>query len=111
MLPPPPPLPGGIPPPPPFPGGPGIPPPLPFGVPAAPVLPFGLTPKKLYKPEVQLRRPNWSKFVAEDLSQDCFWTKVKEDRFENNELFAKLTLTFSAQTKSESFPLSCKGRV
>ncbi|XP_057396061.1 protein diaphanous homolog 1 isoform X1 [Balaenoptera acutorostrata] len=101
MLPPPPPLPGGIPPPPPFPGGPGIPPPLPFGVPAAPVLPFGLTPKKLYKPEVQLRRPNWSKFVAEDLSQDCFWTKVKEDRFENNELFAKLTLTFSAQTKTK----------
>nr|XP_058918845.1 protein diaphanous homolog 1 [Kogia breviceps] len=100
MLPPPPPLPGGIPPPPPFPGGPGIPPPLPFGVPAAPVLPFGLTPKKLYKPEVQLRRPNWSKFVAEDLSQDCFWTKVKEDRYENNELFAKLTLTFSAQTKT-----------
>uniref|UniRef100_A0A8C8WAI5 Protein diaphanous homolog 1 n=1 Tax=Panthera leo TaxID=9689 RepID=A0A8C8WAI5_PANLE len=113
MPPPPPPLPGGpgIPPPPPFPGGPGIPPPPPgmgmpppppfgFGVPAAPVLPFGLTPKKLYKPEVQLRRPNWSKFVVEDLSQDCFWTKVKEDRFENNELFAKLTLTFSAQTKT-----------
>ncbi|KAL2779074.1 protein diaphanous-like protein 1 isoform 1 [Daubentonia madagascariensis] len=113
MPPPPPPLPGGpgIPPPPPFPGGPGVPPPPPgmgmpppppfgFGVPAAPVLPFGLTPKKLYKPEVQLRRPNWSKFVAEDLSQDCFWTKVKEDRFENNELFAKLTLTFSAQTKT-----------
>ncbi|KAM8959021.1 protein diaphanous homolog 1 [Lycaon pictus] len=112
--PPPPPLPGGpgIPPPPPFPGGPGIPPPPPgmgmpppppfgFGVPVAPVLPFGLTPKKLYKPEVQLRRPNWSKFVAEDLSQDCFWTKVKEDRFENNELFAKLTLTFSAQTKTK----------
>ncbi|CAI9170597.1 unnamed protein product [Rangifer tarandus platyrhynchus] len=99
--PPPPPFPGGIPPPPPFPGGPGVPPPLPFGVPAAPVLPFGLTPKKLYKPEVQLRRPNWSKFVAEDLSQDCFWTKVKEDRFENSELFAKLTSTFSAQTKTK----------
>ncbi|XP_005380788.1 PREDICTED: protein diaphanous homolog 1 isoform X1 [Chinchilla lanigera] len=111
--PPPPPLPGGpgIPPPPPFPGGPSIPPPPPgmgmpppppfgFGVPAAPVLPFGLTPKKVYKPEVQLRRPNWSKFVAEDLSQDCFWTKVKEDRYENNELFAKLTHTFSAQTKT-----------
>ncbi|XP_077923504.1 protein diaphanous homolog 1 [Halichoerus grypus] len=124
MPPPPPPLPGGpgIPPPPPFPGGPGIPPPPPgmgmpppppfgFGVPAAPVLPFGLTPKKLYKPEVQLRRPNWSKFVAEDLSQDCFWTKAKEDRFENNELFAKLTLTFSAQTKSEYLPLSCTGPV
>ncbi|CAO2593829.1 Protein diaphanous homolog 1 [Lemmus lemmus] len=106
--PPPPPLPGGPglpPPPPPFPGGPGIPPPPPgMGMPPPPpfgILPFGLTPKKVYKPEVQLRRPNWSKFVAEDLSQDCFWTKVKEDRFENNELFAKLTLTFSAQTKTK----------
>ncbi|XP_012583232.1 PREDICTED: protein diaphanous homolog 1 [Condylura cristata] len=115
-IPPPPPLPGGIllpsssgiPPPPPFLGGPGIPPPPPgMGMPpppplgfGAPVLPYGLAPKKLYKPEVQLRRPNWSKFVAEDLSQDCFWTKVKEDRFENNDLFAKLTLIFSAQTKT-----------
>ncbi|KAM9064838.1 protein diaphanous homolog 1 [Sarcophilus harrisii] len=114
MPPPPPPLPGGIPPPPPLSGVPGIPPPPPgmgmpppppafggLGVTAAPVLPYGLVPKKLYKPEVQLRRPNWSKFVAEDLSQDCFWTKVKEDRFENNELFAKLTHTFSAQTKTK----------
>ena len=46
----------------------------------------------------------FAQFVAEDLSQDCFWTKVKEDRFENNELFAKLTLAFSAQTKSEYPP-------
>ncbi|XP_043347093.1 protein diaphanous homolog 1 isoform X2 [Dermochelys coriacea] len=116
--PPPPPLPGGPgippPPPPPLPGGPGIPPPPPgmgappplppgfggWGAPAAPALPYGLAPKKQYKPEVQLRRPNWSKIVAEELSQDCFWTKVKEDRFENDELFAKLTRTFSAQTKS-----------
>uniref|UniRef100_A0A8C3XKR1 Diaphanous related formin 1 n=1 Tax=Chelydra serpentina TaxID=8475 RepID=A0A8C3XKR1_CHESE len=118
MPPPPPPLPGAagmLPPPPPLPGGPGIPPPplgmgapppLPpgfggWGAPAAPALPYGLAPKKQYKPEVQLRRPNWSKIVAEELSQDCFWTKVKEDRFENDELFAKLTLTFSAQTKSK----------
>uniref|UniRef100_A0A8C4J8T5 Diaphanous related formin 1 n=1 Tax=Dromaius novaehollandiae TaxID=8790 RepID=A0A8C4J8T5_DRONO len=122
-IPPPPPLPGvvsggvggGIPPPPPPPGCPGIPPPPPgmgappplppgfggWGVPAAPVLPYGLAPKKAYKPDVQLRRPNWSKIVAEDLSQDCFWTKAKEDRFENDDLFAKLTLTFSAQTKSK----------
>ncbi|KAI5931126.1 Protein diaphanous1 [Manis javanica] len=105
-IPPPPPLPGGSgmpPPPPPLPGGPGIPPPPPFGfgVPAVPVLPYGLTPKKLYTPEVQLRRLNWSKFAAQDLSQNCFWTKVKEDRFENNELFAKLTQTFSAQTTTK----------
>ncbi|NXD10889.1 DIAP1 protein, partial [Nothocercus nigrocapillus] len=113
----PPPLPGmagGIPPPPPPPGGPGIPPPPPgMGAPppppafggwgpcAAPVLPYGLAPKKAYKPDVQLRRANWSKIVAEDLSQDCFWTKAKEDRFESEDLFAKLTVTFSAQTKCE----------
>ncbi|XP_072854474.2 protein diaphanous homolog 1 [Pogona vitticeps] len=104
MPPPPPPLPGVAPPPPPPLGGPGVPPPpMPpgFGATAAPALPFGLTPKKLYKPEVQLRRTNWSKITAQQLSEDCFWVKAKEDRFENEELFAKLTLTFStAQTKS-----------
>ncbi|XP_015266616.1 PREDICTED: protein diaphanous homolog 1 [Gekko japonicus] len=111
MPPPPPPLPGGPgmpPPPPPPPGGPGMPPPpLPPGfgamTPAAPVLPFGLAPKRVYKPEVQLRRTNWSKITAQELSQDCFWVKAKEDRFENDELFAKLTLTFSAaQSKSKA---------
>ncbi|XP_039474344.1 protein diaphanous homolog 1 isoform X1 [Oreochromis aureus] len=109
--PPPPPLPGMGPPPPP-PGGPGIPPPLPcpgmaspfgmggWGAPAPPALPFGLKPKKEYKPEVQLKRANWSKIGPEDLSENSFWIKAKEDQFENNELFAKLTLTFSSQTKT-----------
>ncbi|XP_068133876.1 protein diaphanous homolog 1 [Hyperolius riggenbachi] len=110
--PPPPPLPGGPglpPPPPPFPGGPppppgmfGGPPPPPglggWGAPAA--LPLGLVPKKEYKPEVQLKRPNWSKLTPKDLSEKSFWTQAKEDRFEKDELFAKITLTFSAQTKS-----------
>ncbi|XP_076015765.1 protein diaphanous homolog 1 isoform X2 [Genypterus blacodes] len=101
--PPPPPPPPGMGPPPP-PGPPGLPPPPPFGGwgPPAPVaLPFGLQPKKEYKPEVQLRRTNWRKIGAEDLSEKSFWTMSKEERFENNELFAKLTLTFSSQTKSE----------
>uniref|UniRef100_A0AAV2MII8 FH2 domain-containing protein n=1 Tax=Knipowitschia caucasica TaxID=637954 RepID=A0AAV2MII8_KNICA len=110
--PPPPPLPGmpGPPPPPPPPGGPGAPPPPPGpGMPpplfggwtAAPApLPYGLQPKKEYKPEVQLKRANWSKIGPEDLSESSFWTKAKEDTFENNELFAKLTLTFSSQTKT-----------
>uniref|UniRef100_A0A3B3I9L9 Diaphanous related formin 1 n=1 Tax=Oryzias latipes TaxID=8090 RepID=A0A3B3I9L9_ORYLA len=117
--PPPPPLPGmGPPPPPPPPGAPGIPPPPPgmpgmpppppfgmggWGVPAAPpALPFGLQPKKDYKPEVQLKRANWSKISPEDLSEKSFWIKAQEDQFENNELFAKLTVTFSSQTKSKS---------
>ncbi|XP_072288452.1 protein diaphanous homolog 1 [Eucyclogobius newberryi] len=109
--PPPPPLPGmGPPPPPPPPGGPGVPPPPPgLGMPpppfggwnAAPApLPYGLQPKKEYKPEVQLKRANWRKIGPEDLSESSFWTKAKEDQFENNELFAKLTLTFSSQTKT-----------
>ncbi|XP_072251390.1 protein diaphanous homolog 1 [Leuresthes tenuis] len=104
--PPPPPLPGmGPPPPPPPPGGPGAPPPPPgfgmggWGAPAPPSLPFGLQPKKEYKPEVQLKRANWSKIGSEDLSERSFWVKAKEEAFENNELFAKLTLTFSSQTK------------
>uniref|UniRef100_A0A674PBY3 Diaphanous related formin 1 n=1 Tax=Takifugu rubripes TaxID=31033 RepID=A0A674PBY3_TAKRU len=80
--PPPPPLPGMGPPPPPpppgFPGipppppGPGIPPPPPFGMVALPppALPFGLKPKKDYKPEVQLKRANWSKVSTK--SACCF---------------------------------------
>ncbi|KAF4081158.1 hypothetical protein AMELA_G00158180 [Ameiurus melas] len=116
MPPPPPPLPGapGMPPPPPPPPGlpgmpppppmPGMPPPPPggFGTWAAPVpqLPFGLQPKKEYKPEVQLKRANWSKIAAEDLSESSFWVKSKEARFENNELFSRLTLAFSSQTKT-----------
>ncbi|KAM8971907.1 protein diaphanous homolog 1 [Pelodytes ibericus] len=118
-IPPPPPFPGapGIPPPPtPFPGGPGIPPPPPgmgggpppppglgnWGPPAAPALPFGLAPKKTYKPEVQLKRPNWSKIAPTALSEKAFWTQAKEERFEKDELFAKITLTFSSQTKSST---------
>ncbi|XP_067852142.1 protein diaphanous homolog 1-like [Heptranchias perlo] len=108
-VPPPPPLPGqaGMPPPPPPPPGfPGMPPPPPglFGVPfppAAPVLPFGLVPKKEYKPEVQLKRPNWPKLGPKDLTEKCFWVKVKEDKYETKELFAKLTVSFSAQTKTK----------
>ncbi|KAJ8246895.1 hypothetical protein GJAV_G00256550 [Gymnothorax javanicus] len=104
------------PPPPPLPGMPGIPPPLPmgacipppppgmggWGVPAAPPpLPFGLAPKKDYKPEVQLKRANWSKIAVDELSEESFWVSSKEDQYESKELFAKLTLAFSSQTKSK----------
>uniref|UniRef100_A0A670IJH6 Diaphanous related formin 1 n=1 Tax=Podarcis muralis TaxID=64176 RepID=A0A670IJH6_PODMU len=115
MPPPPPPLPGMPPPPPALPGMPGVPPPPPplgvppppmapgFGSYAAPVLPFGLPPKKQYKPEVKMRRTNWSKISAYQLSEGCFWVKAKEDRFEDDELFAKLTLSFAtAQAKSKA---------
>ncbi|KAG5853176.1 hypothetical protein ANANG_G00070280 [Anguilla anguilla] len=71
-----------------------------WGVPAVPTLPYGLVPKKEYKPEVQLKRANWSKIGPEDMSENSFWVSTKEDRFESNELFAKLTLAFSSQTKT-----------
>ncbi|XP_069754167.1 protein diaphanous homolog 1-like [Narcine bancroftii] len=108
-IPPPPPLPGqaGIPPPPP--GFPGMPPPPPppglFGFSSAPfvqTLPFGLEPKKEYKPEVPLKRTNWSKLGPNDLTEKCFWVNVKEEKYENKELMAKLTLAFSTQTKCKA---------
>ncbi|XP_013926291.1 PREDICTED: protein diaphanous homolog 1 [Thamnophis sirtalis] len=126
--PPPPPLPGvpGLPPPPPpLPGMAGLPPPPPFGIPmppppptlsgfgimATPTLPFGLPPKKVYKPEAQLRRTNWSKITVQELSEGCFWVKAKEDRYESDDLFAKLTLRFStAPTKSKKQPESGEER-
>ncbi|XP_072914511.1 protein diaphanous homolog 2 isoform X2 [Hemitrygon akajei] len=114
--PPPPPLPGGAPPPPPppLPGGPGIPPPPPpFGkLPAPPsfgsgpnyshvtaALPYGLQPKKQYKPEAAMRRANWSKIGPQEMSETCFWVKVKEEKFESPDLFSKLMLSFAKQVK------------
>ncbi|KAM9577879.1 protein diaphanous homolog 2 isoform 1-T1 [Trichechus inunguis] len=101
--PPPPPLIGmnGIPPPP-LSAGPPLPPPL-GGVPPLPGapldLPFGMKQKKIYKPEVSMKRINWSKIEPRELSENCFWLKVKEDKFENPDLFAKLALNFATQIK------------
>ncbi|XP_037021675.2 protein diaphanous homolog 2 isoform X2 [Artibeus jamaicensis] len=103
--PPPPPLPGvagGIPPPPPLFGGPPPPPPL-GGVPpppGAPIdLPYGMKQKKIYKPEIPMKKINWLKIEPRELSENCFWLKVKEDKFENPDLFAKLALNFATQIK------------
>ncbi|XP_004412277.1 PREDICTED: uncharacterized protein LOC101380635 [Odobenus rosmarus divergens] len=108
LPPPPPPLPGmmGIPPPPPPPplfGGPPLPLPLGGGIPPFPEaaldLPYGMKQKKIYKPEVPMKRINWSKIEPKELSENCVWLKVKEDKFENPDLFAKLTLNFATQIK------------
>uniref|UniRef100_A0A3Q1CXN5 Diaphanous-related formin 2 n=1 Tax=Amphiprion ocellaris TaxID=80972 RepID=A0A3Q1CXN5_AMPOC len=96
--PPPPPPPGCGPPPPPPPfGGPGMPPPPP----ALPVikLPYGLEAKKTYKPETVMKRVNWTKIVPQEMAENCFWIKVKEEKFENPDLFAQLSLCFSSQSK------------
>ncbi|CAM4601754.1 unnamed protein product, partial [Lepidochelys olivacea] len=103
--PPPPPLPGGsVPPPPPLFGGPPLPPPLggippPPGAPAS--LPYGMKEKKKYKLEVSMKRINWSKVEPQDILENCFWLKVREDKFENPDLFAKLALTFGTQMKAK----------
>uniref|UniRef100_A0A803T507 Diaphanous related formin 2 n=1 Tax=Anolis carolinensis TaxID=28377 RepID=A0A803T507_ANOCA len=101
--PPPPPLPGGaIPPPPPMPGGPPPPPP-PFGgappLGTVPQLPFGMTPKKKYSPEVSMKRINWTKVEPQEISENCFWLKAKEEKFASQDLFAKLAHTFATQMK------------
>ncbi|ELK36927.1 Protein diaphanous like protein 3 [Myotis davidii] len=112
--PPPPPLPGGIPPPPPLFGGPPPPPPL-GGIPpppGAPIdLPYGMKQKKIYKPEVSMKRINWSKIEPKELSENCFWLKVKEDKFENPDLFAKLALNFATQMKGAEPRLKALARV
>ncbi|XP_045146508.1 protein diaphanous homolog 2 isoform X2 [Echinops telfairi] len=106
--PPPPPLPsagvsGVPPPPPPLFMGPPLPPPL-GGVPLPPGgpidLPYGMKQKKIYKPEVSMKRINWSKVEPRELSENCFWLKVKEDKFENPDLFAQLALNFATQKKA-----------
>ncbi|XP_053555370.1 LOW QUALITY PROTEIN: protein diaphanous homolog 2 [Bombina bombina] len=117
--PPPPPLPGGIPPPPPPPGmGPpgappppplfgGPPPPPPFGgirappAPVAVVLPYGMRPKKQYKPEVNMKRINWSKVDPQELTETCIWVKAKEEKFEYPDLFSRLTQTFATHMKAK----------
>nr|XP_014268127.1 protein diaphanous homolog 2 isoform X5 [Maylandia zebra] len=105
--PPPPPPPGGGPPPPPPP--PGFGPPPPFGGPPGPPpppgfpvvkLPYGLEPKKTYKPETVMKRVNWTKIVPQEMAENCFWIKVKEEKFENPDLFAQLSLCFSSQSKA-----------
>ncbi|XP_063101617.1 protein diaphanous homolog 2 isoform X3 [Cavia porcellus] len=89
------------PPPPPLSMGPPVPPPL--GVPLPPGapldLPYGMKQKKIYKPEMSMKRINWSKIEPKELSENCFWLKVKEDDFEDPDLFAKLTLNFATQIK------------
>ncbi|KAK6298620.1 hypothetical protein J4Q44_G00316750 [Coregonus suidteri] len=62
-------------------------------------LPYGLEAKKTYKPEAAMKRINWSKIVPQEMAENCFWIKVKEEKFENQDLFAQLSLSFSSRTK------------
>ncbi|XP_038597190.1 protein diaphanous homolog 3 isoform X2 [Tachyglossus aculeatus] len=114
--PPPPPLPlcGGAPPPPP-PPLPGMP--VPFGAPPPPpppppgflgshrsspppeTLPFGLKPKKEFKPEIIMKRLNWLKIRPHEMTENCFWLKANEYKYEKMDLLCKLEHTFCCQRK------------
>ncbi|KAM4859649.1 protein diaphanous homolog 3 isoform 1-T1 [Thomomys bottae] len=98
------------PPPPPLPGvrmpfGGSIPPPPPLGFLSGqhslppPTLPFGLKPKKEFKPEINMRRLNWLKIRPHEMSENCFWIKVNENKYENMDLLCKLENTFCCQLK------------
>ncbi|XP_048589286.1 protein diaphanous homolog 2 isoform X2 [Nematostella vectensis] len=101
--PPPPPPPGGGPPgppPPPGMGGPPLPPgglPSPFRSPGA-QLPPGFAPKKKYKPEAQMKRANWTKINNRNITDNCFWKKVNEEKLEREDMLAELTRTFAAKS-------------
>lgn len=98
--PPPPPPPGCGPPPPPPGGGPPPPPGMPSAPPPLVVqLPYGLAPKKTYKPDSIMKRVNWSKIVPQEMAENCFWLKVKEERFENTDMFSELSLSFSSKSR------------
>uniref|UniRef100_A0A8C6RF36 Diaphanous related formin 3 n=1 Tax=Nannospalax galili TaxID=1026970 RepID=A0A8C6RF36_NANGA len=100
------------PPPPPLPGmampfGGPVPPPPPLGLlggrntPPPLTLPFGLKPKKEFKPEISMRRLNWLKITPHEMSENCFWIKVNENKYENTDLLCKLENTFCCQQREK----------
>nr|XP_056718167.1 protein diaphanous homolog 3 isoform X2 [Euleptes europaea] len=110
------PFPGAVPPPPPpplpppFAQGSGKPPPFGCAVPPPPpppgghcspprVLPFGLKPKKQFKPEITLKRLNWSKIRPHDMNENCFWLTANDGKYECADLLGKLELTFCCQKR------------
>lgn len=39
--------------------------------------------------------------VPQEMAENCFWIKVKEEKFENLDLFAQLSLTFSSKSRGK----------
>uniref|UniRef100_A0A8C3R5Q3 Diaphanous related formin 3 n=1 Tax=Cyanoderma ruficeps TaxID=181631 RepID=A0A8C3R5Q3_9PASS len=97
---------GGAPPPPPLPGLPGI-----QWSPPSCALPFGMKPKKEFKPEVTMKRLNWSKIRPQEMTESCFWVKAEEDKYENADMLCKLELTFCCQKRDFEEKKSIKKRI
>ncbi|XP_075584033.1 protein diaphanous homolog 3 [Pelecanus crispus] len=85
---------GGAPPPPPLPGLPGA-----QWSPPSCTLPFGMKPKKEFRPEVTMKRLNWSKIRPQEMTESCFWVKAEEEKYENADILCKLELTFCCQKR------------
>ncbi|XP_009999183.1 PREDICTED: protein diaphanous homolog 3 [Chaetura pelagica] len=85
---------GGAPPPPPLPGLPGV-----QWSPPSCTLPFGMKPKKEFRPEITMKRLNWSKIRPQEMTESCFWVKAEEDKYENADMLCKLELTFCCQKR------------
>lgn len=45
--------------------------------------------------------------VPQEMAENCFWIKVKEEKFENPDLFAQLSLCFSSQGKGKEASSLC----
>lgn len=45
-----------------------------------------------------MKRANWSKIVPQEMTENCFWIKVKEEKFESPDLFTKMALLFATKT-------------
>lgn len=43
--------------------------------------------------------------VPQEMAENCFWIKVKEEKLENPDLFAQLSLSFSSQSKGKEASL------
>ncbi|KAL1452185.1 hypothetical protein WDU94_006483 [Cyamophila willieti] len=112
--PPPPPMPGmGGPPPPPMPGMGGPPPPplLPGMGPPPPgmgplmkppdVLPPGLKPKKKWEVGGPLKRANWKTINAQNIKENSFWVKVKEEELASPDILSGLAQKFSSKPPSK----------
>ncbi|XP_068015007.1 protein diaphanous homolog 3 isoform X2 [Melanerpes formicivorus] len=95
---------GGAPPPPPLPGLPGA-----QWSPPSCTLPFGMKPKKEFRPEVTMKRLNWSKIRPQEMTESCFWVKAEEDKYENADMLCKLELKFCCQKRG--CDLSCPEEV
>ncbi|KAJ7324592.1 hypothetical protein JRQ81_017612, partial [Phrynocephalus forsythii] len=66
------------------------------------VLPFGLKPKKEFKPEVTMKRLNWSQINPHEMNENCFWITANDGEYDDADLLCKLELTFCCQKNAKN---------